>query len=198
MIPLIVFVSGAIVMSFEILGSRILAPHFGNDLFVWGSLIGIFLSGLTVGYWFGGRLADHITDLRCFALLLLAPGLDLCLSPLFFDRVNHWVFDLHYGIRYEPLIASVLLFFLPSVFMGAIIPYAVKLKVKNIELLGTGVGTIYAFSSLGSIIGTLLTSFYLITMFGVRKIVFGEGILLVLMSVIVLGLYFHLKKIKEK
>jgi len=83
--------------------------------------------------------------------------------------------------------------------MGAIIPYAVKLQVKKIDLLGTGVGNLYAFSSLGSIIGTLLTSFYLITMFGVRKIVFGEGILLVLMSVVVLGFYFrHNLNIKEK
>lgn len=198
MISLIVFLSGAIVMSFEILGSRILAPHFGNDLFVWGSLIGIFLSGLTVGYWAGGRLADHITDLRCFALLLFAPGLNLCLSPLYFDKINYWVFDLHYGMRYEPLIASALIFFLPSVFMGAIIPYAVKLQVKNIDFLGTGVGNLYALSSLGSIIGTLLTSFYLITMFGVRKIVFGEGILLVLMSVIVLGFHFRHKMNKKE
>ena len=193
MIPLIVFLSGCIVMSFEILGSRILAPHFGNDLFVWGSLIGVFLSGLTVGYWGGGRLADHIADLRCFALLLVVPGLNLCLSPLYYDEVNFWVFDLHYGMRFEPLMASGLLFFPPAVFMGAVIPYAVKLQVKNINLLGTGVGNLYALSSLGSIIGTLLTAFYLITMFGVRKIIVGEGILLVLMAVIVLGLYFRLK-----
>ena len=58
MIATIVFVSGAIVMSFEILGSRVLAPHFGNDVFVWGSLIGVFLAGLSLGYWGGGRLAD--------------------------------------------------------------------------------------------------------------------------------------------
>ena len=193
MIPLIVFLSGCIVMSFEILGSRILAPHFGNDLFVWGSLIGVFLSGLTVGYWGGGKLADHITDLRCFALLLFVPGLNLCLSPLYFDKVNFWVFDLHYGMRFEPLMASVLLFFPPAIFMGAVIPYAIKLQVKNIDLLGTGVGNLYALSSLGSIIGTLLTAFYLITMFGVRKIIVGEGVLLVLMAVIVFGHYFQLK-----
>ena len=198
MIPLIVFLSGCIVMSFEILGSRILAPHFGNDLFVWGSLIGVFLSGLTVGYWGGGRLADHITDLRCFALLLVVPGLILCLSPLYYDKVNYWVFDLHYGMRFEPLMASVLLFFLPAVFMGAVIPYAVKLQVKTIDLLGTEVGNLYALSSLGSIIGTMLTTFYLITMFGVRKIIIGEGIILVLIAMIVLGHCFHLKNgIKE-
>src|SRR4030043_1457535 len=113
MISLIVFLSGAIVMSFEILGSRILAPHFGNDLFVWGSLIGVFLGGLTVGYWAGGRLADSITDLRCFALLLLAPGINLCLLPLYYDPVNYWIFDSNFGMRLDPLLASLLIFFLP-------------------------------------------------------------------------------------
>jgi len=193
MIPVIVFLCGCIVMSFEILGSRILAPHFGNDLFVWGSLIGVFLGGLTVGYWGGGRLADYITDLRCFALLLIVPGLNLCLSPLYYDVVNFWIFDRQYGMRIEPLLASTVLFFPPTVFMGAVMPYAVKLQVKNINLLGTGVGTLYALSSLGSIAGTLLTAFYLITLFGVRKIIFGEGVLFILMGVIVLRLHFIFK-----
>ena len=182
MIPFIVFVSGCIIMSFEILGSRILAPHFGNDMFVWGSLIGVFLSGLTLGYWGGGKLADEIPDLRCFALLLFFPGVNLCLLPLYSDAVNIWIFDQGYGLRIEPLLASVALFFPPTIFMGAVSPFAVKLQVKNINLLGSGVGKLYALSSLGSIFGTLLTAFYLITLIGIRKIVVAEGMLLLLMA----------------
>ncbi|MBN1626595.1 MAG: fused MFS/spermidine synthase [Deltaproteobacteria bacterium] len=193
MISLIVFLTGCIVMSFEILGSRILAPHFGNDIFVWGSLIGVFLSGLTVGYWGGGRLADYIADLRCFAMLLLVPGIFLCLLPLYYDPVNYWIFDAYLGIRLEPLMASMMLFFLPSVFMGAVIPYAVKLQVKELHLLGTQVGNLYAISSIGSIAGTILTSFYLITWFGVRRIILGEGILLILMALIISWFHIRLK-----
>ncbi|MDB9822839.1 fused MFS/spermidine synthase [Deltaproteobacteria bacterium] len=185
-------------MSFEILGSRILAPHFGNDIFVWGSLIGVFLGGLTVGYWMGGKLADYIADLRCFALLLIVSGLTLCLLPLYYDPVNFWIFDQHYGMRIEPLLASIVLFFPPTVFMGAVTPYAVKLQVKNIDFLGTGVGNLYALSSLGSIIGTILTAFYLITLFGVRKIILGEGIILILMGVMLLGFHFYLKNVSKK
>jgi predicted membrane-bound spermidine synthase len=191
MIAMIVFLSGCIIMSFEILGSRILAPHFGNDIFVWGSLIGIFLSGLTVGYWGGGKLADFITDLRCFALLLFVPGINLCLLPLYYDPVNYWIFDSNFGMRLEPLLASMILFFLPSIFMGAVIPYAVKLQVKNLDMLGTEVGNLYAISSIGSIVGTILTSFYLIAWFGVRRIIFSEGIMLMLMGVIILGFHFY-------
>jgi hypothetical protein len=198
MIPLIVFLSGCVVMSFEILGSRILAPHFGNDIFVWGSLIGVFLGGLTVGYWGGGKLADLITDLRCFAVLLLVPGLILCLIPLYYDPVNYWIFDSNFGMRLEPLFASLIIFFLPAVFMGAVIPYAVKLQVKNLDLLGTEVGNLYAVSSIGSIVGTILTSFYLITWFGVRRIILSEGILLILMGLIISVLHFYPVKNPQK
>jgi hypothetical protein len=198
MIPLIVFLCGCVIMSFEILGSRILAPHFGNDLFVWGSLIGVFLSGLTLGYWSGCKLADVIPDLRFFALLLFIPGLNLCLLPLYSDPVNIWIFDSGYGRRIEPLLASVVLFFPPTIFMGAVSPFAVKLQVKNINLLGSGVGNLYALSSSGSIFGTLLTAFYLITLIGVRKIIVAEGVLLILMALAIWGVHNRLRRRKVK
>jgi hypothetical protein len=185
MIPVIVFLTGSVVMSFEILGSRILAPHFGNDVFVWGSLISVFLSGLTVGYWGGGKLADRIANLYCFALLLAIPGLSLCIMPLYCDAVNNWIFDSQFGMRAEPLLASIILFMPPTIFMGAVSPYAVKLQVKNISKLGRGVGNLYALSSLGSIVGTLLTSFYLITLMGVRKIIITEGGILIMAALAV-------------
>lgn len=178
MIPAIVFVSGAVVMSFEILGSRILAPYYGNTVFVWGSLISVFLTGLTVGYWGGGKLADRIAEWSVFGGLLAAPGLLLCSFPLYCDPVNEWIFNAGYGVRAESLLASLILFFPPIVFMGAVSPYAVKLQVKNFNRLGTGVGNLYALSSLGSILGTLWTSFYLILWMGIRKIIVCEGCLL--------------------
>jgi len=181
----IVFLSGMVVMSFEILGSRILAPHFGNSVFVWGSLISVFLSGLTRGYWGGGRLADAVTDLRCFSLLLALPGLMLCCFPLYCDAVNNRIFDAEMGVRLEPLCASMILFLPPTVFLGAVSPYAVKLQVKDFAWLGTGVGNLYALSSLGSIVGTLLTSFYLITWIGVRMIIQLEGGLLLCAALVV-------------
>lgn len=184
MIPFTVFLSGGIVMSFEILGSRILAPHFGDDIFVWGSLISVFLSGLTIGYWSGGKIADWTADIRYFALLLFIPGILLCVFPLYCDSVNNWIFERDLGIRAQPLLAAIVLFFFPIAFLGAVSPYAVKLQVKNLNWLGTGVGNLYALSSLGSILGTLLTAFYLITWFGVRKIIVFEGILLILISLL--------------
>lgn len=178
-------------MSFEILGSRILSPHFGNSVFVWGSLISVFLGGLTVGYWSGGFLADKKADYRIFSLLLLAPGLLLLFFPLYADVVCDYVWDMDLDPRYSSLLSSLMLFFLPSIFMGAVSPYAVKMRVDSLTWLGKGVGGLYALSSLGSIIGTLVTTFYLITWIGVRKIIVCEGIILLLVSGALFAAHFY-------
>lgn len=55
-----VFTSGAVLLAVEIAASRILAPFFGNSLFVWGALIGVVLTGLMLGYWLGGVAVDRL------------------------------------------------------------------------------------------------------------------------------------------
>jgi predicted membrane-bound spermidine synthase len=58
-LKLLVFSAGAALMALEIAGSRVLAPSFGNSVFVWGSLISVFLIALSLGYFLGGLLADR-------------------------------------------------------------------------------------------------------------------------------------------
>ena len=55
----VVAVCGAVLMALEILSSRVLAPHYGNSVYVWGSIISVFLAALSLGYLLGGRLADR-------------------------------------------------------------------------------------------------------------------------------------------
>ena len=45
-IYLVAFVTGAIVMSFEMLGSRYLNPYFGSGIYTWASLISTVLAAL--------------------------------------------------------------------------------------------------------------------------------------------------------
>jgi MFS family permease len=182
MIELTVFLAGGIIMSFEILGSRVLRPHFGDTIFIWGSLISVFLGGLTLGYWFGGNLADRRLELRIFSLLFIIPGIFLCLFPLYADALCTWIWELQWDDRYGSLLASLFLFLLPTMFLGAISPYAIRLRVFDMRYLGSRVGNLYAISSLGSILGTLFTSFYLIAWFGVRSIIVVEGVMLLLIG----------------
>lgn len=183
MIKLIVFICGALVMSFEILGSRVLAPNFGTSVFVWGSLISVFLTGLSTGYYLGGRIADLSPSLRKLGLIIFTPGVLFLSFPFYAQPVSDWIFAAGLGIRGSALAASLLLFFLPSVFLGAVSPYTVKLLICSLHTSGSTVGTLYALSTMGSIVGTLLTSFFLITVAGVKTLIMIEGIILLAMAV---------------
>ncbi|MBI5057387.1 MAG: fused MFS/spermidine synthase [Nitrospirae bacterium] len=182
MIYFIVFVCGAVVMSFEILGSRILAPNFGNSVFVWGSLISVFLTGLSAGYYLGGRIADIRPSSRKLGLIIIAPGVLLLTFPLYSGPVSDWIFMKDMGVRSSPLLASAILFLVPSVFLGIVSPYTAKLMICSLHTSGKTIGTLYALSTFGSIIGTLATSFYLITIAGVSSLIMGQGILLIILA----------------
>ncbi|HHT25994.1 MAG TPA: fused MFS/spermidine synthase [Firmicutes bacterium] len=181
----IVFVSGAVLMSLEMLGSRILAPYFGNSIFVWGSLISVFLAALTLGYSIGGSVADKKPYLRMLALILAIPGFCIVLLPLVMGPINRFIAGLDLGSRLGPLITAVVLFFIPSVFMGMVSPFAIKLKVKGLDTVGNTAGSLYAVSTLGSIAGTLGTSFFLITWIGVRKILYLLGAIMLVAAALV-------------
>jgi len=187
MIKLVVFICGAIVMSFEILGSRVLAPNFGSSVFVWGSLISVFLTGLSAGYYLGGRLADLNPSSRKLSLIIIAPGLLFLTFPLYSAPISDWIFMKDLGVRLSPLIASTVLFLVPSIFLGIVSPYTAKLMICSLHTSGKTIGTLYALSTFGSIIGTLITSFYLITLAGTNALIMGQGVLLIALAV---PLYF--------
>jgi len=187
MIHLVVFLCGAIVMSFEILGSRVLAPNFGSSVFVWGSLISVFLAGLSAGYYLGGRLADVNPSARKLSMMLLVPGSLLLAFPLYGGPISDWIFMKDLGVRLSPLIAATALFLLPSIFLGIVSPYTAKLMICSLHTSGQTIGTLYALSTFGSIIGTLLTSFYLITVAGVHALIMAQGVLLMILAI---PLYF--------
>ena len=187
MIKFVVFICGAIVMSFEILGSRVLAPNFGSSVFVWGSLISVFLAGLSAGYYLGGRLADINPSSRKLSLIIIAPGLLFLMFPLYSGPMSDWIFMKDLGVRLSPLIAATALFLLPSIFLGIVSPYTAKLMICSLHTSGQTIGTLYALSTFGSIIGTLLTSFYLITVAGVHALIMAQGVLLMILAI---PLYF--------
>src|SRR5919106_6729641 len=84
-----VFLAGGALLSLEIASSRVMAPYFGSSLFVWGSLIGIVLAGLSVGYWLGGIVADRWATPSLFVGVLGLSGL-IVLAITFVDG---WILD---------------------------------------------------------------------------------------------------------
>ena len=185
-LQLTVFVCGAVLLGLEIVGSRVLAPYFGSSIFVWGSLISTFLAGLTIGYYMGGFLADRRPRLLAMAVLILIAGVLVVILPVVHPMVNRTIASVDFGPRLSPLVATVCLFFLPSVFMGTVSPYAIKLAASSLATIGNTAGLIYAISTAGSIVGALLTAFYLIQMIGVRSILYSLGVTLMALALLLI------------
>lgn len=178
------FVSGAVLLALEIVASRIIAPVFGNSVYVWGSLIGVFLAALAAGYAAGGRAADRWPTPAVLAgILLLAGGLVFPI-PMVAPGVLSSVSGADLGARAGPLVASALLFFLPAAAMGMVSPFAVRLRARAVATLGNVAGALYALSTLGSIAGTLLASFVLLTFWSVRTIVHLLGAALLVLALL--------------
>ncbi|HHT49824.1 MAG TPA: fused MFS/spermidine synthase [Firmicutes bacterium] len=183
MLTLTVFLSGAVLMALEMVGSRILAPTFGSSIYIWGSLIVVVMAALTLGYYVGGRLADRFPDLAVIGIILTVAGYFIGFLPFWTSRVNFLCGRLE--PRVGSLLAAMAFFFLPSILLATVSPYAVKLAGRNLENLGNIAGRISAISSIGSVVGTLVTSFFLIPLTGVRNIVHSLGLILLLLALLI-------------
>ena len=184
LLSIVVFVSGAVLMALEIVGSRVLAPYFGSSIFVWGSLISVVLAALSLGYYWGGQLSERNPSFARLIFLLLIPGVLIFLLPFVYPSINLWVATVNFGNRLNPLMASTILFLLPGIFLGTISPYVIRLAATKLSSVGSTAGTLYALSTCGSIFGTLFTAFYLIPLIGVSNIIHSLGITLMCLSML--------------
>lgn len=177
-----VFVCGAVVMVFELVGSRILGPYFGTSLFVWTSLIGIILGSLSIGYCLGGKIADKNPDFNILSLIIFLSAIFIAIT-LFIKSFLLNFLQIHIAdIRTSSVIASLILFLPTSVLLGMVSPYAAKLKLNSLNTSGATIGNLYAISTAGSIFGTFLSGFYLIPFFGTNKLLIILSVTLILVS----------------
>ena len=165
------FGSGFVIMSLELLGGRILAPWFGGSIHVWGSVITVFLLSLAAGYYLGGWLSLRSPSIARLGGLLVVAAAVLYPITLLADPLMSWVFTRVEDARYGSLLASLALFVAPTILLGVISPYSVRLLVRRQEESGKVAGTLYFVSTLGSALGTLATSFYFVLWFEINTIV---------------------------
>lgn len=161
-----VFISGAVVMILEIAGSRVLAPYVGGSTFVWTSLIGIILASLSLGYYLGGRIGDKQHSPQVLSLLILSAAFLIAIVTWIKDPVLSMIQASSLGIRSSSFLGALIIFTLPSIFLGTISPYAIRLKMRDVKTSGRTVGNLTAISTIGSIVGTFLAGFVLISYFG--------------------------------
>jgi spermidine synthase len=176
------FSTGAVVMALEILGSRLLAPVFGSSLFVWGALIGVILAAMSSGYAAGGWFADRFRPQRVLAGLLLISGVWTLLlawtgQPVVF-RVSEWIQDPRWG----PCFAAAVLLAVPAFGLSGVLPALLRLAIADMGHLGRHTGGMIAVSTIGSLLGTWGTSFYLLTWLGSATLVALLGVVQVLIG----------------
>lgn len=182
---LIVFISSICVMVLELTASRLIAKHVGSSLYTWTSVIGVVLAGITIGNFIGGWMADRLNREKILGRLFLLASVS-SLSVLWLDQIATgrtrpenvgwpaWVF-----------LTVAEMFFLPALALGTISPVVASIALDRSEYTGSTVGNVYAWGAFGSIVGTFLTGFWLIDVFGTRMIIGGTAGLLALLGVAV-------------
>ncbi|MEM7365071.1 MAG: fused MFS/spermidine synthase [Pseudomonadota bacterium] len=173
------FTSGFIIMCVELLGGRILSPYFGSSIYVWGSVITIFMLALSIGYLLGGRWSLNNPNLARYSTFFLVAAVALIPTILWGDAIMDQIFLHVEDPRYGSLIASAVIFFVPTVILGMVSPYSVRLLVENREHSGQVAGRLYFVSTAGSALGTLATSFYLVLWFEVNTILITAALVLI-------------------
>src|SRR5919205_559437 len=173
---LVAFVTGAIIMSFEMLGSRYLNPYFGSGIYTWASLISTVLAALCLGYFVGGYAADRYPSAATLRATVLIGAAYILVLPLFSEPLMETVLDAFEDVRAGSLAAAFVILFFPVTFLGMYSPFGIRLLLQSAQTSGRVSGTVYGVSTLGSIIGTLGTTFLLIPSIGTRAITFTLGI----------------------
>jgi len=172
-------------MVLELVASRLVARHLGSSLYTWTSVIGVVLSGITLGNWTGGRIADRYPARRILGILFLIASLACVLTVALNSLVGEWVWLWHLSWPNRVFLHIFLVFMLPSTLLGTISPVVAKMALDTGLPTGRTVGDIYAWGAAGSIVGTFAAGYFLISLLGSIAIIWSvAGVLLVL------GLFF--------
>ena len=180
---IVVFISSACTLILELIAGRVLAPYVGVSLHTWTSIIGVVLAGISIGNYLGGRIADRRALPSTLSGILFASSLTtICVLATTAVFAGYGVLS-QLTLMTRIVGLTFLIFFVPTLLMGMVTPVVIKLTLANLRTTGNTVGTIYAFSTAGSIVGTFLTGFILIELMGVRAIVISVGVVLLLLAV---------------
>lgn len=185
------FISGVCIMAVEMTSSRLLAPFFGNSLFVWTNIIGIVMLALSLGYHFGGKLADRNPRVKTILILHLVAGVIFLIIPFIIhplaSTITQGLQNIGSGaviIFIGSLILCSVLFAFPLFLLAMTSPFVIRLSEVKPEKIGSISGNVFAISTIGSIIGTFLPTLWLIPTFGTRITIFICAFILLAVSLV--------------
>lgn len=192
---LIAFVTGFVLMVYELVAARLLAPTIGSSTYVWTSVIGVIIAALSVGYWLGGRMSDARQRALDVAWLLIAVGASIMGTLLLSDAILSSLLEQSYDVRTQAVIAATVLFAPSSLLLGMISPYLVRLEVQSLSVAGRTVASLSALNSIGGIVGTFLAGFFLFGWIGSRETLLVLVVLMIAMNWCIVPQYRWLVRI---
>ncbi|MGH2956963.1 MAG: spermidine synthase [Solirubrobacterales bacterium] len=188
---LLVFVVGTASLGAEIAAARLMAPYFGASTIVWANTIGVVLVSLSIGYWLGGRLGDRHPHMRGLCLMVCAAAALLAVVPFaarpFFEVSVDALDEISAGAFVGSLVGVLFLIAVPVVLLGACSPWAVRLATPDVEHSGRTAGRLYAVSTAGSLLGTMLAALVMIPFIGTQRTFLSFAVALALVAAAGLG-----------
>ncbi len=166
------FSTGAVIMAFEMLGSRYLNPYFGSGIYTWAALISSVLAALSLGYFVGGWLGDRRPSPAILGVCIIVASAYLLCVPLIAEASFASIFKAIEDPRLGSIVAALVILFAPLMVLGFYSPFAIRLVLFDTTQSGRVSGRIYGISTFGSIFGTLFTTFYLVPTMGTRNITY--------------------------
>jgi spermidine synthase len=158
---LLLGLNGFFILALEIIGTRLVAPYYGSTIFVWSSLITVTLGALALGYWCGGSISERRENPQQTFYWLIAAGSAVSfIIPEAASFVLPKLYD--FGYTFGPLIGAVILFLLPLLLLSAATTVAVQVASLHSGKVASAAGNVFAISTFGSILGALVSGFFLI------------------------------------
>ena len=189
MLEVVSFICGAAVMVLEMAGARLLAPYLGTSIVVWTAMIGVVLACLSLGYWLGGKAGDKAPSARKLGLIIASGSAFVVIAALAQRPILAAVAGANWPLQVSAVAAAVFLFAVPCVFLGMVSPYIIQVRLldyQNKSRSSSIIGRFFALSTIGSIAGTFLGGYWLISWFGTRLILYAVAAVLALAALLVM------------
>lgn len=178
-----VFTSGVTSMGLEVLAGRIIAPVYGNSVYTWGGVLGVFMLALAAGYWIGGNRAEEHASASSLTKVMAYSVVSIGVVAALDQQIVEASTLVPLPAIYAPIVPLLVLFGPPTFILGFISPYGAELT--KAESTGEASGRVYSLGTIGSIVGAFVTTYALIPYFSVLWIEVMMAVVLIVVAVLI-------------
>ncbi len=177
-------------MAVELIGAKLIAPYYGNSLYVWAAVLASTLGALTIGYYTGGNLSSKKATIKTLLTITSASAIFVLFMPLISSSIMGATLGME--LRTGILLSCMIFLMPPLIAFGMVGPMVVRLATKDVKHVGKIAGTVYFTSTAGGVASTFLFGFYCIPFLGLKASCLITGIALAILPL------FHLAQTKLK